>query len=433
MRISRAAARTSPRIDGSQAGLVTERRKAARNVKEASMNIGVLKEVKQDERRVALLPIHARILSGLGHTVYVEFGAGEGAGFTDVEYQASGAKLVAKDEVLSRSRLLLKVKAPLRTEYDDYAPHHILFTYLHFDENIAAKDLSALVGRGFTGIAYEWVGSAGQYPLLEPMSRLTGYLFAQKSLELCATEKGIFCPRNESLLPGGRALIIGCGNIGLSAFKYLSDLGIPLTLVVTKGSDDFNRKANERFGTAGIDYLRTTGSDLVVMDNKDPSRTKDAIASILAETDIVLNCAVRRAELSKTKMEYLIDRAMVRVMQRGSIVCDCTACDQDMIETCTSSASLYSSYREHDVVHYNCDHIPAMVASTATRLLTARTFAYVRHIADLGSVQAVSADDDLRNGICCCASYLTHELSARKKGLPHRPLGDVLETLSTAA
>lgn len=397
------------------------------------MNIGVLKEVKQDERRVALQPIQAKALSSLTHNIYVEVGAGEGAGFSDADYRASGANVVTKEEVLARARLLLKVKAPLRSEYADYAPHHILFTYLHFDENIPPQDISELISRGFLGIAYEWVGKAGQYPLLEPMSQLTGYLFAQRALELCSHEKGVFCPRNENLLPGGRALIIGCGNIGLSAFKYLSDLGVALTVVVTQSREDFNRKANARFGTEGVDYIGATGTNLVVMDNKDPSRTQDMIMAALPETDIVLNCAVRRSDLPKRRMEYLIDRSMVRAMQRGSIICDCTACDRDMIETCTSSASLYHSYREESVVHYNCDHIPSMVASTATRLLTARTFAYIRYIANLESLQAISEDEGLRNGVCCYGGHLTHALSAEKKGLPYRPLTDVIEAMSSAA
>ncbi|MES0198556.1 hypothetical protein [Mesorhizobium sp. M0011] len=389
------------------------------------MNIGVLKEIKEDERRVALQPIQAQALSRLGHNVYIEISAGEGAGYSDSDYQVRGGKVAMKDEVLAQAQLLLKVKAPLRSEYSDYSPHHILFTYLHFDENIDPQDISELVSRGFLGIAYEWVGKGGQQPLLEPMSRLTGYLFAQQALELCSKEKGVFCPRNENFLPGGRALIIGCGNIGLSAFKYLSDLGVALTVVVTRGREDFNCKANARFETEGVDYIGATGTDLILMDKKDPSRTQDTIAAALPEIDIVLNCAVRRPDLPKQRMEYLIDRSMVGAMQRGSILCDCTACDREFIETCTSSASLYHSYREENVVHYNCDHIPSMVANTATRLLTARTFPYIRYIASLKSLQAITEDESLRDGVCCYGGHLTHALSAEKKGLPYRPLSDV--------
>lgn len=394
------------------------------------MNIGVLKEIKQDEHRVALQPIQAKDLSRLGHKIYVESGAGEWAGFSDGDYQASGAIVVLKNELLAEARLLLKVKAPLRSEYNDYGPHHILFTYLHFDENIAAQDVLELISGGFLGIAYEWVGIDGQRPLLEPMSRLTGYLFAQRALELCSQEKGIFCPRNEEVLPGGQALIVGCGNIGLSAFKYLSDLGVALTVVLTRGREDFNHRANIRFGTEGVDYIGVTNASLVVMDKKECSRTQHVIAAALAKTDIVLNCAVRRSDLPKHKMEYLIDRSMVRAMQSSSIICDCTACDRDMIETCISSELLYHSYREEGIVHYNCDHIPSMVPRTATQLLTAQTYGYIRYIANGGSLQAIIENERLRNGVCCYGGHLTHALSAEKKGLPYRQLTDAFEVMS---
>jgi alanine dehydrogenase len=206
-----------------------------------------------------------------------------------------------------------------------------------------------------------------------------------------------------------------------------------LTIVVPRSREEFNRRANDRFVTEGIDYVGTTGSELIVMDNKDPARTRDMIAAALPETDIVLNCAVRRANLPKPRMEYLIDRSMVRLMRQGSIICDCTACDRDMIETCTSSSLLYHAYRDENVVHYNCDQIPSMVASTATRLLTARTFAYIRHIANLGSLQALSEDENLRNGVCCYRGHLTHALSAEKKGLPYRSVDHLLEAVSNAA
>lgn len=225
-------------------------------------------------------------------------------------------------------------------------------------------------------------------------------------------------------------MIVGCGNIGLSAFKYLSDLGVDLTLIVNGGREDFNSKANVRFETEGVDYVGSTGTNLISMDNKNPSRTQDTIAAALPEIDIVLNCAVRRSNLPKQRMEYLIDRRMVQSMQRDSILCDCTASDRDMIETCTSFEALYDSYREENVVHYNCDHIPSMVANTATQLLTARTFAYIRYIAGLKSLQAIADDESLRNAVSCYGGHLTHALSAEKKRLPYRPLSDVIEAMS---
>ena len=245
------------------------------------MNIGILKEVKEDERRVALQPRHATMLASHGHCVFVESGAGDGAGFTDAEYCANGAAITTKQEVLARCQLILKVKAPILAEYQDYTPRHTLFTYLHFDENIPARDLMQLIDTGFTGLAYEWVGADGDYPLLQPMSRLTGYLFAHKALELCAREKGVFCPSNEQFLPGGRSLVIGTGNIGLSAFKYLSDLGVQLTIVANTDRLETNRRANRRFGTEDIDYIGRAGADFITMDRDNPERTRDTIAGML--------------------------------------------------------------------------------------------------------------------------------------------------------
>src|SRR5262249_669724 len=123
------------------------------------MNIGVLKEIKEDERRVALQPRHLKVLVSYGHRVMVEAGAGDGAGFDDAEYRANGAEITSKQEVLAYCGLILKVKAPVPAEYQDYSPRHTLFTYLHFDENIPAHSLMQLVDTGLMGLAYEWVGA----------------------------------------------------------------------------------------------------------------------------------------------------------------------------------------------------------------------------------------------------------------------------------
>lgn len=390
------------------------------------MRIGVLREVKQDERRVALLPEQVRSLAMQGHDVYVEEGAGEGAGVEDSDYEAHRATVTGKAAVLENCELLLKVKAPLPSEYDDYGPQHTLFTYLHFDENIAARDITRLIGSGFLGLAYEWVGGDEGYPLLLPMSRLTGYLFAQKALELAAREKGLFCAGNETFLPGGRALIVGLGNIGLSAFRYLSDLKVGLIVVANSDDAEVNRRANLRFQTSQVDYLKDARAELIRMDMGSPQKTKDRIASYLPKVDIIINCAVRRPGLEKHVMDYLIDRQMIHSMEPGSVVCDATANDRDLIETCVSSPLLHETYRDGEVVHYNCDHIPSLVPRTATKLLTEQTFPYIAEIANRGVTGALRADRRLRNGASCYQGQMTHRLSADKKGLPFTPIESFL-------
>ena len=395
------------------------------------MRIGVLKEVKPDERRVALLPRQVQALMEKGHLVIVENGAGAGAGFQDADYARRGAKLAGKAEVLHDCELLLKVKAPEPEEFSDYTASHTLFTYLHFDENILRADIQALIGSGFLGLAYEWVGQDGCYPLLEPMSRLTGYLFAQKAIELCAREKGTFCPANEPFLPGGRAILIGTGNIGLSALKYLLDLNLQLTVVHNAPVEDVRGRMQRRFTRATSDALAQRNLRFIRMDKDEPARTKDLIAELLPSADIVINAAVRRSDLPKSKLDYLLDREMIAAMEPGSIVCDATACDRDLIETCVSSPSLHDVYRERGVVHYNCDHIPALVARTASELLTEATFPYVRELAERGIVDALRSDAALRNGVSCCDGWVTHPLSAQKKDLPYKPVDDVLAARGT--
>jgi len=390
------------------------------------MRVGLLKDIKPDERRVALLPRHVRVLKELGHAVFVERNAGSGSGFDDSAYERAGARVVEKADVLEESELLLKVKTPLPSEFADYKPFHVLFTYLHFDENISRQDIQALIERAFIGIAYEWVGEGGAYPLLEPMSRLTGYLFAQKAVELCAREKGIFCAANEPFLPGGRAVIVGSGNIGLSAVKYLSDLNLSLSVVHNAPLLTVEKRILQRFGKSASDMLAGRNVRFVQMNEEDPARTKGELAGLLGEADILINAAVRRASLPKTKLEYLVDREMVARMAPGSVVCDATACDKDMVETCVSSPSLHDTYREADVVHYNCDHIPALVARTASELLTESTFPYVVRLVEQGVFQAIQSNVALRNGVSCCEGWITHRLSAEKKDMPYRPIGDFL-------
>ncbi|MFN6569907.1 hypothetical protein [Dendronalium sp. ChiSLP03b] len=392
------------------------------------MEIGVLKEIKEGEKRVALRPDQASVLKSYGHRVYVENGAGVGSGFPNTEYEKNGSIVVSKCEVLDKARLLLKVKAPLPEEYRDYNENHTLFTYLHFDENIAPQQIEELISRGFLGIAYEWVGENKHYPLLQPMSRLTGYLFAQKALYLCAWNKGVFCSGNESFLPSAYAMIIGLGNIGLSTLKYFLDNKLKLTVLDNADLQSANTKANVRFKTTNIDYIRAFNIDYIQMDINNPVITKDAITKRMQALDIIICSAVRRQNLSKDKVEYLIDREMVSQMTPGSVICDATANDKDLIETCISSASLHYTYEVNGVIHYNCDHIPALVARTATQLLTQESFHYVLQMANNGIVETILSNRFLCNGVSCFKGQLTHKDTATKKGLPWQPIGELLHS-----
>lgn len=378
------------------------------------MNICVLKDIKIDENRVALQPNQVKELVKYGHTVYIEHNAGLNSNFTDLEYKENGAILTSKEEALRESTLVLKVKAPLESEYNDYRKDQILFTYLHFDENIPKEKILSLINSGFTGIAYEWVGSDGDYPLLNPMSRLTGYLFMQKSIELLSKYKGKMAGKYEEEHTPANILIIGIGTIGLSAFKYAYDNGLNIT-VVDKHQDTLNLRLNNRFKTNNINY--TKNINIITFENDNPLNTKAIIDRNIHQYDIILNCAVRRDDLPIEKLQYLIDEEMIKKMQKGSVVCDTTACDKDLIETCISSTELEHIDIVNDIIHYNCDHIPSAVGNTSTKLLTNETFKYIKEIANNGFENAIKNNVKLKNGVSCKDGFITHLYSSNKKDM----------------
>lgn len=387
------------------------------------MIIGVLKETKRDENRVALMPAQVKILVERGHTVLVEPDAGLNSGFPNDEYRAAGATLTDINMIFERSALILKVKTPLESEYFLYRAHHTLFCYLHFDENLSPDKIRALIADGFLGIAYEWVTTEdGRHPLLEPMSRLTGYLFAQRAVELCTRYKGIMCGRYESFLAGSQIMLIGLGTIGCSALMFALDNKMRVVLV-DKHPETIEKRLRDRFGSAAptIDRLR-----IIRFDNADPLRSRKEIAEALPGTDILLNCAVRRNDLPKERLDYLVTADMVAAMRSGSVVCDTTACDNDLLETAVSSDSLHDHYQVNGVVHYNCDHLPSYVGRTATELLTSATFPYILEMADKGIHAAIRTDKTLKAGVSCFRMKITHEYTARKKGFTYTPIDQLL-------
>jgi len=386
-----------------------------------AMKIGVLKERKQEEYRVALRPDQARLLVDAGHQVCVEHDAGKPVGFQDGDYQQAGATVTTQREVYERSRLLLKVKCPLPDEYGLLRADHVLFTYLHFDENIAPENITQIVNTGVTGIAYEWVEQDGDFPLLAPMSRLTGAVFARKAMSLLMEAKHTLGGQYQPAWPQSTAMVIGAGHIGCNAIAVLVRNRFRV-LVVDKHPETFHARL-ERF--VGDEAKRVENTEVIRFDETRPQESAAALRSRLPEVDIVICAAVRRPSLPKEKCEFLIRRADVATMAANTVICDATACDYDFIETAVSSSSLTDHYVEEGVLHYSCDHIPSLVASTATSLLTDATFPYVRMLCD-GFEQAARRSEPLAKGVMCHRGKLTHERSARKKSLAYTDLKTLL-------
>ncbi len=397
------------------------------------MRIGVLRERKPDETRVALTPREVAVLAGRGHTVDVEPGAGVAAGYPDAAFVRAGATLSPKAQILAACRLLLKVKAPLPEEYEDYAPHHILMTFLHFDENIDPACLARLVSRGFLGIACEAVRVSGRAPILEPMSRLTGHLFAQRAIELCTRHSGRLAPGLDPALGQVGALLIGTGEVGLSVLQVWRALRLRLTVLANRDRDAVNAEANHRFGTRDRDYLPADEVTFLQMDVTDPARTQAALAAALPSVAIVVNAAVRRSSLPRDRLAHLITRPMLAALAPGSIVCDATACDRDLIETCVSSPDLAAVETIDGIIHYSPDHIPALVPGTASDLYAAALLPFALALAEKGVAGALRPGTPLHGAIACGAGRLTDTRSAARKNLLASPIDSALAAWSADA
>ena len=337
------------------------------------MRVGVLKERKRDERRVALRPDQTAALVAAGHEVLVEPGAGLASGFADADYAGSGAALDGRERIYDASELLLKVKCPLPEEYGFLKRGHIVFAYLHFDENIAPSEIERIVATGITGIAYEWVEKSGTLPLLTPMSEITGAIFALRAMELLVEHAGVLGGGYVDGWPESQAIVIGAGHIGSNAINVLLRNRFRV-VVVDKHPETIEMRIRPY---VDLGMWSDARPEIIRFDESSPGASLEEIRRHLPETAIVICAAVRRPSLPKSRCEYLIDRAGVAAMPEGSVLCDATACDRDLIETAVSSESLTETYVEEGTVHYNCDHIPSLVPATATKLLTDATFPYV--------------------------------------------------------
>jgi len=385
------------------------------------MNIGVLKERKRDEHRVALRPKQAAKLVAMGHQVYVEHGSGLAAGFEDQAYV--GSILSDREEIYEKCSLLLKIKCPLPEEYRFLGPKNTLFAYMHFDENIPPENIRAIERTEVTVIAYEWVEENGTYPLLQPMSELSGVVFARKAMSLLMEHAGLLGGKYFDAVLPARAMVIGLGHIGANAVHVFARNGLNLT-IVDKHPESIDARIN-RYVAADLWAQAKLGLAVIRFDEENPEESVARIREALPSIDILINAAVRRPTLPKSRCEFIVDRAGVASMRRNSVVCDATACDREFVETAVSSESLTEYYVEEGVIHYNCDHIPSLVASTATQMLASATFPYVLQLLN-GFEQAVSNSPALANGVMCYRGHLTHAYSAEKKGLPYTPLENLL-------
>jgi alanine dehydrogenase len=379
------------------------------NVARAQMRVGVVKEIKSDEYRVALTPAGARELVQRGHEVLVERGAGEGSAFRDDSYTAVGARLCSPDEVWRDAELLLKVKEPLPAEYELLREGQVLFTYLHL---AASAELTrALVDSGAVCVAYETVEvENGSLPLLAPMSEIAGRLAAQAGayfLEKPLGGRGLLLGGVAGVAPG-RVLIIGGGIVGYNAAVIALGLGANVTIL--ERSLDRMRHLDEIL----------SGRVSLVM-----SSTLQIEESVV-EADVLIGAVL----IPGARAPKLITRGMLREMKSGSVFCDVAIDQGGCAETSKPTTHSDPVYVVEGVTHYCVANMPGAVPITSTKALTNATLPYVEAIAEHGLRAAIASDPALAGGVNVYEGKITYQAVAEAHGLPYEPLEDVLRLAS---
>ena len=369
-----------------------------------AVRIGVAKEIKQQEYRVALTPAGALELVQRGHEVVVEQGAGVGSGFADEAYSAVGARLADVEEIWSSAELLLKVKEPIEPEYGRLREGLTLFTYLH----IAADEplTRALLDSGVTGVAYETVETADRrLPLLAPMSEVAGRLAPQMgawALEKAHGGRGILLGGVPGV-PPAKVVVLGGGVVGLNA--AIIALGMQADVWVLDKSVDRMRDLE----------IALDGRVTLAMSNR------LQVEEVLPDADMVIGAVLIPGAVAPK----LVTREMLSLMRPGSALVDVAIDQGGCFETSHATTHDDPVFEVDGIVHYCVANMPGAVPVTSTKGLTNVTLPYVEAIADKGLSRAIADDPALARGVNTLAGNLTYRAVAEAHGLPYTPLEDV--------
>ena len=374
------------------------------------MIIGIPREIKNNENRVAITPSGVVNLIHAGHKVRVETHAGTGSNFTDEEYRDAGAEIVeTASDIWTNSEMVMKVKEPLPSEYGYFRKGLVLFTYLHL---AAEPELTkALVENEVTAIAYETVAVDQKLPLLTPMSEVAGRMATQvgaQFLEKSFGGKGILL----SGVPGvsrGKVVIIGGGIVGTNAAKMAIGMGAHVTIV------DLNpnrlRELDDQFG-----------SDIQTLMSNPLN-----IAEAVKEADLVIGAVL----IPGAKAPKIVTEDMVKDMKEGSVIVD-VAIDQGGNFETVDHITTHDDpiYEKHGVLHYAVANIPGAVPRTSTIALTNVTIPYALQIASKGVNQAVEGNKAIEAGVNTANGHLTYEAVARDLGYEYKPVREALQPVA---
>jgi alanine dehydrogenase len=370
------------------------------------MQVGVLKEIKTKENRVAMTPAGVEQMVAGGHAVQVETTAGEGSGFSNDAYVAAGAVIADSPKAIyDTCDMVMKVKEPLPVEYDLIREGQVIFTYFHF---AAAEELTrAVMASNCIAIAYETVEKAnGSLPLLTPMSEVAGRMAIQegaKYLEKTYGGKGVLL----SGVPGvnsGTIVVIGGGIVGTNAAKMACGMGAKVYLLDTN-----------------LERLRYLSD--VMPKNCFPIASNPAILrKLLAEADLVVGAVLIPGAMAPK----LVTRDMLSYMQKGSVIVDVAIDQGGCVETAKPTTHDNPIYEVDGIIHYCVANMPGAVSMTSTMALTNATLPYALQLAAKGYKAAVKQNPELAKGVNIINGKVSYRGVAEAFGLEYTPLNEIL-------
>jgi alanine dehydrogenase len=370
------------------------------------MLIGVPKEIKPDEYRVAVTPAGAEMITRAGHDLVLERGAGLGSGFTDDFYEhAGGTILDTADEVWARAEMIMKVKEPIESEWPRIREGQVIFTYFHFAASEALT--RAVVDSGAVAIAYETVElSSGELPLLTPMSEVAGRMAVQegaKYLEKPEGGLGVLLGGVPGVKPG-KILIIGGGVVGTNAAKMAAGMGARVAIM----DIDLER----------LRYL----DDVMPANVHGLFSTRYAIRKQVEDADVIIGAVL----IPGAKAPNLITREDLSLMRPGTVIVDVAVDQGGCVETIKPTTHHDPVYTVDDVIHYAVANMPGGVPRTSTLALTNATLPYALALANKGWRRACSDDRALRLGVNVVDGHVTYGGVAEAFGMPCRSVDDLL-------
>jgi len=370
------------------------------------MRIGVPTEIKDNEYRVGMTPPGAAVLTGDGHSVYVQSGAGNGSGFSDEEYTAAGAKILGDaDEVYQIADMIVKVKEPIEADLARLRDGQLLFTYLHLAP--VPNLTKALLDKNIVGIAYETITDDRKrtLPLLTPMSEVAGRMSVHVGayyLHKPYGGRGVLLGGVPGVLPSD-VVIIGGGVVGTNAAKMAVGLGARVTVL------DTNLERLRQLDDIFRGSVQTLASNSA------------HIAEAVRHADLLVGGVL----IPGASAPKLVSRAMISEMKKGSVIVDVAIDQGGCVETAHATTHSNPTYEVDGVIHYCVANMPGAVPRTSTIALTNATLPYTRRLARLGFGKAV-ADPGLAEGVNVYKGKITYQGVAESQGREYTPLEQLL-------